>query len=101
MFNLKESTTADADKNSFIELCYTGLELEVKVAKLFQLGKAAPDKIRSLLITTETIYNNMNILKSTHQLCPMTNMIMFIFHLTELGSKGRALGNYEQSSCRW
>ena len=93
MFNLKESTTADADKNSFIELCHTGLKLEVKVAKLFQLGKAAPDKIRSLLITTETVYSNMNILKSTHQLCPMTNMI-FIFHLTELGSKGRALGNY-------
>ena len=38
----------DADKNSFIELCHTGLKLEVKVAKFFRLGKAAPNKIRPL-----------------------------------------------------
>ena len=31
--NLKESTTADADKDSFIDLCCTGLKLEVEVVK--------------------------------------------------------------------
>ena len=37
MFNLKESTTAGADKDSFIELCCTGLKLEVEVANLKRL----------------------------------------------------------------
>ena len=64
-FNLKESTTANADKDSFIELCCTGLKL---VAKLFWLRKAAPDKIRPLLITTAMVDSKMNMLKSTHQL---------------------------------
>ena len=66
VFNLKESTTADADKDSFIEHHCTGLKLEVEIAK--QLGKAAPDMIRPLLITTATVDSKMNTLKSAHQL---------------------------------
>ena len=68
VFNLKESTTADADKDSFIELCRTGLKLEVMVTKFFRLGKAAPDKIRPLLITTATVDSKLSILKSAHHL---------------------------------
>ena len=68
VFNLKESTTADADKDSFIELCRTGLKLEVMVTKFFRLGKAAPDKIRPLLITTATVDSKLSILKSAYQL---------------------------------
>ena len=68
VFNLKESTTADADKDSFIELCRTGLKLEVMVTKFFRLGKVAPDKIRPLLITTATVDSKLNILKSAYQL---------------------------------
>ena len=98
VFNLKESTTANADKDSFIELCCTGLKLEVEVAKFFWLRKAVPDKIRPLLITTAMVDSKMNMLKSTHQLHSTDQYEMFIFHLTELGRKGRALRNYKQSS---
>ena len=42
VFNLKESTTADADKDSFIDLCHTALKLKVKVIKFFSLGRLAP-----------------------------------------------------------
>ena len=65
---MKESTTADADKDSFIELCRTGLKLEVMVTKFFHLGKAAPDKIKPLLITTATVDSKLSILKSAYQL---------------------------------
>ena len=100
VFNLKESTTADADKDSFIELCRSSLKLEVEVAKTFQLGKAAPDKTRHWLITTTMVDSKVDILDLLTNFAQLTNMPMFIFHLTELGRKGRALGSYEQSSSK-
>ena len=39
-----------------------------EVAKFFRFGKAAPDKIRPLLITTATVDSKMNVLKLAHQL---------------------------------
>ena len=39
------------------------------VTNFFQLGKAAPEEIRPLLITTAMVDSKLNILKSAHQLC--------------------------------
>ena len=65
--------------------------------QILQLGKAYPNKIRPLLITTAMAYYKINI----HNFAQLPNMTIFIFHQTKLGRKLSEITSRTQAKKGW